>query len=79
MDIDSISKYGGCFSAIIGFVLLTIITSAISGIIIAIPSYFIWDWLRPVFEWPKLDFWQMAGLVILLRLLIPVASSSSSK
>lgn len=45
------------------------------------PAIATWLWgllMVPIFGAPPLTFWQMFGLMILLRLLIPTSSSTST-
>lgn len=48
-------------------------------IFVVVPAYFLWQWLAPLFEMPQLDFWQIFGLLVLVRLFFPMSRSSSSK
>ena len=49
---------------------------AIAGIILAIPVYFLWNWLMPqIFEITKITFWQAWGIVFLSSLLFKSTNS----
>ena len=47
--------------------------------LLAIPVYFLWNWLMPViFGLVKITFWQAVGLSVLTSLLFQQNSSSSN-
>lgn len=66
---------------IIGAIVLVIVLSAGLALLFAWPAMLLWNWLVPIIASgaiPTLTYWQMVGLMILLRLLIPTGSSRSS-
>ena len=64
---------------IAGIFILGIVLAAFSSLIIAIPVYFLWNWLMPqLFHLPALVYWQTWGLVFLLSLLFGLRSSLKS-
>ena len=52
--------------------ILSIVGRAIVSAVVAIPFLFIWNWLMPeVFGLVSLGYWEIWGLVFLIRLLFP--------
>ena len=64
---------------IAGALIIGIVILAFSSLIMAIPAYFVWNWLMPqIFHLPTLAYWQVWGLVFLLSLLFGGKSSLKS-
>lgn len=62
----------------IGFGVIAIIIVGVISIIVAIPTYFLWNWLMPtIFSIQQITFWQAVGVNFLTGILFK--SSSSSK
>lgn len=60
-------------------VVLIVISVAIFGLILAGIANWIWGLIIvPVFGAPVLTYWQMYGIMILIRLLFPINMSSSN-
>ena len=60
-------------------VVLIVISVVIFGLILAGIANWIWGLIIvPVFGAPVLTYWQMYGIMILIRLLIPTFANSSS-
>lgn len=63
----------------VGIVVLTVAILAIAGVALAIPTYFLWNWLMPeIFGLKAITFWQAWGLVFLSGILFKSSSSSKS-
>lgn len=61
----------------LGIFLLGIVVVAINCIIVAVPVYYLWNWLMPeLFRMPVITIWQSIGLVILCSLLFKNEGSS---
>ncbi len=46
----------------------TIVLSAIMSFVLAIPAYFLWNWLMPdIFALKVITFWQAWGMVFLAK------------
>jgi len=41
----------------------------ILGLILALPTYLLWNWLMPLFGLPQLTIWQSLGLLFLCNIL----------
>lgn len=60
--------------------LLVAVICAVVGIVMAIPIYYLWNWLMPtIFGISEITYWQAWGLYWLSALLLKSSSSSSSK
>jgi hypothetical protein len=58
----------GAFLEIFGIIVSTTIT--------AIPVYYLWNWLVPIiFAIKIITFWQACGICLLIRILLPGATS----
>ena len=67
-------------SKLIGGILLVIILAVILAAIIAYPAMLLWNWLMPeLFGLKFITFWQMFGLIALVRIILPSPSSSKSE
>ena len=55
--------------------LLTIIVFIVGAILFAIPVYFLWNWLMPLFGLVELTLIQAWGLTVLSSLLIKTSST----
>ena len=57
-----------------------VVLGFIVAVITAYPAMLLWNWLMPeLFNFKTMGFWQMLGFIVLLRILIPTSTSSSSK
>lgn len=62
-----------------GIGIFTIMIIALVGIVGAIPTYFLWNWLMPeIFGLKAITFWQAWGLVFLSGILFKGSLSSKS-
>ena len=60
-------------------VVLIVVSVAIFGLVLAGIANWLWGLIIvPVFGAPVLTYWQMYGIMILIRLLIPTFANSSS-
>ncbi|TSC96434.1 MAG: hypothetical protein Athens101426_354 [Parcubacteria group bacterium Athens1014_26] len=63
----------------VGIGILAIANFAFVGVVGAIPTYFLWNWLMPeIFALKAITFWQAWGLVFLSGILFKNSSSSKS-
>lgn len=61
----------------VGFGIFTIVLIALVGIVAAIPTYFLWNWLMPeIFGLKTITFLQAWGLLFLSGILFKSSSSS---
>lgn len=68
-------KLGGCLLIVLGFIGLALALS----VILAIPVWFLWNWLMPaVFGLAKVTLWQAWGLALLSSLLLKSSAGKSS-
>ena len=59
----------------VGVGVLAIAVVAIAGVFIAIPTYFLWNWLMPeIFAFKIITFWQAWGMVFLSGCLVKGSS-----
>ena len=47
----------------------------ILGLIMALPTYLLWNWVMPVFGLPELSIWQSFGLMMLCNILFGKVST----
>ncbi len=60
--------------------MLVIIIAVVLAVIIAYPAMLLWNWLMPeLFGLKVVTFWQMFGLITLVRIILPSSSSSKSE
>ncbi len=65
--------------AILSF-LGSILLSGLLYLVLALPVSLLWNWLMPeVFGLPILSYWQAAGLIMLLNLLLHINISFGAK
>lgn len=66
-------KYDILYAIIVFFVALAF------GLLLVFPIMWLWNYLMPmVFGLPKLTYWQTYGLYVLINMLVPSRSSTSS-
>lgn len=66
-------KYDILYTIIIFFIALAF------GLLLVFPIMWLWNYLMPmVFGLPKLTYWQTYGLYVLINMLVPKHSSTSS-
>ena len=64
---------------VIGSVVLIAISVVVCALLMAIPVYYLWNWLMPeIFGLTTLDFWQALGISLLASCLFKGTSSTSS-
>ena len=63
----------------VGIGILAIVIIAFMGVVGAIPTYFLWNWLMPeIFAIKVITFWQAWGINFLAGILFKSSSSSKS-
>ena len=63
MKKTAIAKYGILGTAFFGMFFLLV------GLIMALPTYLLWNWIMPIFGLPELTIWQSLGLLFLCNIL----------
>lgn len=64
---------------IIDIVLIVVGTIIIGGLLMTLPTMFLWDWLMPkIFGLPEITFWEALGINLLCSILFKSSSSSKS-
>ncbi len=67
------------FIVALGLMVLATVLAFVGSLITAIPTYFLWAWLAPIFGLPLLTFWQTWGLCWLLAILFKTAVTTKSE
>lgn len=68
------------FFAVIGIALLAVVLVLVMAALLAYPIMLLWNGLLPeLFGFKVITFWQAMGLCVLIHLLFPGSSGSSSK
>lgn len=68
------------FFAVIGIALLAVVLVLVMAALLAYPIMLLWNGLLPeLFGFKVITFWQAMGLFVLIHLLFPGSSGSSSK
>ena len=61
------------------YTLIVFFTALAFGLLLVFPIMWLWNYLMPmVFGLPKLTYWQTYGLYVLINMLVPNHSSTSS-
>ena len=68
-----IAKWG-----ILGFIFFGLFFF-ILGLIMALPTYLLWNWLAPVFGLPVLTLWESFGVLLLCKFFFPSSWEDVSK
>lgn len=64
----------------VGVGILTVIIIAIIGLIVAIPVYYLWNWIMPqVFAISAITYWQAWGIYLLASILFKSTRSPKNK
>ncbi len=65
---------------ILGIVILFVITIFFFALLLAGPTYYLWNWLMPIiFKLPEITFWQALGLNFLSGIFFKKGSSTTTK
>ena len=63
MNKTAIAKYSILGTAFFGLFFFIV------GLIMALPTYLLWNWIMPIFGLPQLTIWQSLGLLFLCNIL----------
>ena len=73
MNKTAVAKYSILGTAFFGLFFFIV------GLIMALPTYLLWNWIMPIFGLPVLSIWETFGLIFLCKFLFQQPNYNSLK